>query len=259
VLQRKCIRWAADHADGLIGADPQMPASLYGRAADNWRPLLAIADLIGGDWPERARDVAALASGRSDDLASIQILHDIAAIFDERGVDKMSSEEIITALAEMEGRPWPEWGKSQKPITKNQLARLLEPHRIVPGTIRLPSGKTPKGYHLRAFDDALARYPLSGGQIDTTPQPLQDKGLRVFQNATRESDVAFQKDGKPLQGNGCGGVATQEPQSAGESDNDPFAGRDNDPFAGLKDASLPLSIDGDDELAIPPELDRRRR
>jgi putative DNA primase/helicase len=238
-LQCKCIRWAMDHADGLIGADPKMPGSLYGRAADNWRPLLAIADLIGGEWPKRARAVAVIASGRSDDLASIQILHDIAAIFGQRGVDKLSSEEIIHELSEMEGRPWPEWGNAQKSITKNQLAKLLEPHRIVPGTIRLPSGKTPKGYHLRAFDDALARYPLTCSQDATTPQPLQDKGLRVFQNATPKSDVAFQKDGKALRGNGCGVVAIPEPQSGGESD--------NDAFASLKDPSLKLRRGGPDE------------
>jgi len=35
-----------------------MPASLYGRAADNWRPLIAIADLAGSEWPARARRVA---------------------------------------------------------------------------------------------------------------------------------------------------------------------------------------------------------
>ena len=35
-----------------------MPASLDGRAADNWRPLIAIADLAGSEWPARARRVA---------------------------------------------------------------------------------------------------------------------------------------------------------------------------------------------------------
>ena len=46
-------------------------------------------------------------------------------------------------------------------ITKNQLAKLLDVHGIVPNNIRLPSGKIPKGYYLRAFAEALTRYPLS--------------------------------------------------------------------------------------------------
>lgn len=233
ILQRKCIRWASDHAEELIGANPVMPVSLYGRAADNWGPLLAIAELIGGDWTERARDVAVVASGRySDELASIQILHDVAAIFGDRGVDRLSSEEIVIELAEMEGRPWPEWGRQQKPITKNQLAKLLDAHNIVPTSVRMPTGKTPKGYHLRAFTAELTRYPPA--QTATSPQALKPKDFRAFRNATDDELVAFQNDKKRQKPNGCGGVAAQEPEQGGvEREND-----DGDPFAGLRDASL---------------------
>ena len=42
----------ADHASELREADPVVPPELHDRAADNWRPLLAIADLVGGEWPE---------------------------------------------------------------------------------------------------------------------------------------------------------------------------------------------------------------
>jgi putative DNA primase/helicase len=54
-IARRCARWAADHLAQLDRADPLVPGELHDRAADNWRPLLAIADLSGGDWPERAR------------------------------------------------------------------------------------------------------------------------------------------------------------------------------------------------------------
>ena len=42
---------AADNFDKLAEPDPKMP-DLNDRAADNWHPLLAIADLAGGTWPE---------------------------------------------------------------------------------------------------------------------------------------------------------------------------------------------------------------
>ena len=48
-----------------------MPAGLDDRAADCWRPLLAIAELVGGDWPERARAAALALSGgeaKQDDV-----------------------------------------------------------------------------------------------------------------------------------------------------------------------------------------------
>ena len=62
-LARKCARWAQDNLQNLKGADPMMPKQLNNRAADNWRPLFAIADVIGGDCPSRARR-AALAINR---------------------------------------------------------------------------------------------------------------------------------------------------------------------------------------------------
>ena len=52
-------RWAQDHDLALRDAEPDMPGSLFGRRADNWRHLLAIADLAGGTWPARARAAAA--------------------------------------------------------------------------------------------------------------------------------------------------------------------------------------------------------
>ena len=54
-LPAKLARWATDRADRVRGTDPDMPDGIFNRAADNWRPLLAIADAAGGDWPARAR------------------------------------------------------------------------------------------------------------------------------------------------------------------------------------------------------------
>jgi putative DNA primase/helicase len=53
-LARRCARWAADHAEKIRAARPSMPDGLHDRAQDNWEPLIAIADLAGGDWPKLA-------------------------------------------------------------------------------------------------------------------------------------------------------------------------------------------------------------
>jgi putative DNA primase/helicase len=63
VLRRKAARWAADNFAKLTDPDPKIPDALNDRAADNWRPLLAIADLAGEDWPKRAREAALVLSG----------------------------------------------------------------------------------------------------------------------------------------------------------------------------------------------------
>jgi putative DNA primase/helicase len=164
-LSRKVARWALDNADRIRSADPEMPEGVVNRAADNWRPLLAIADVAGGEWPPRARQ-AVQCTGASttgdDQSARVLLLTDICAIFAERGMDRLSSAELVAVLIAIEGRPWAEW-KAGKPITANGLARLLTPFRITPGTIRTSSG-TPKGYLRAQFEDAFARY-LPNGQL----------------------------------------------------------------------------------------------
>src|SRR5438045_2040209 len=48
-----------------------MPPSAYNRLADNWRPLFAIAQTAGGDWPRRALEAFnQLANPRCNTLAA---------------------------------------------------------------------------------------------------------------------------------------------------------------------------------------------
>jgi putative DNA primase/helicase len=78
-LARQAARWARDNADHVRGADPDIPAGVFNRAADNWRPLLAIADAAGGDWPERTRravQFVAAAVGDDDQSARVTLLAD---------------------------------------------------------------------------------------------------------------------------------------------------------------------------------------
>lgn len=66
-LARRCARFAADHAEAIRAARPSMPEGLHDRAQDNWEPLLAIADLAGGPWPEQARAAALALSGGDEE------------------------------------------------------------------------------------------------------------------------------------------------------------------------------------------------
>ena len=134
-----------------------MPSTLRGRGADNWRHLIAIADVAGGEWPLRARQAAeTLSAGRSEQSAGIMLLEDLRALFAARGTDRLPSAEIVEALGNMEDRPWSEW-KAGRPITVRQLARLLEPFGVSPNSIRTGTG-TIKGYLLSQFDEPFRRY-----------------------------------------------------------------------------------------------------
>lgn len=169
-LCRKAARWASDNLAVLRSADPRIPATLDDRAADNWRPLLAVADCAGGNWPELARHAARLLSGpNSDSSTGVTLLLDLRTLFAATSANRMSSSAICQALATMEDRPWKEYRRGT-PISQPQLANLLAPFGIGPHTIRLGS-ETPKGYEKADFQDAFVRYLLPNpAEAATTPQ-----------------------------------------------------------------------------------------
>lgn len=172
VLVRKAARWAKDHVEELRDADPKIPDDLNDRGADNWRPLLAIADLAGGGWQDWARSAAvSLSTDAIADQDSIrtQLLADIRSAFQNRTADRMSSDAIVAYLESLDDRPWSEFNRG-KPMTKAGLARLLKPFRILPTTIRLDGNRTAKGYYHSAFEDAFTRYLPA--QTVTTSQCL---------------------------------------------------------------------------------------
>jgi putative DNA primase/helicase len=172
-LRRQLVRWINDNRGRL--QRPMMPEGVINRDADNWRPLVAIADLVSPSWGERARELVRHAVGgrRDDGSTRIMLLTDVRAAFGEienGGSDevvdregeraRITSEALCAYLHQLADRPWPEYGRARKPLNERQLANLLRPLRIYPGTIRFgPNNKeTAKGYCRSAFDDAFTRY-----------------------------------------------------------------------------------------------------
>lgn len=187
VLARKMARWAKDHAARVAEADPAMPDGIINRRADNLRPLLAIADTAGGEWPERARKAAEASHNAEDDDASRfeLLLGDIRDAFAKEGeapvanmfaekVDvEIASADLVKELIAIEGRPWAEMGKSGKPLTQAKLARMLKPLGITPDHID-PQTRA-RGYKLTQFEEAFLRYlPPEGFQ---TVQPFRTQQI----------------------------------------------------------------------------------
>jgi hypothetical protein len=132
------------------------PETLHDRAQDLWRPLLAIAEAVGGDWTYRARRAAVELAGirPEDNSLGIQLLARIQSMFEREQTDRLSSETIVHVLADSEDRPWPE----RLPLTKAQLARLLAPFGIRPTIVHRSRTQVSRGYLAGDFADAFARY-----------------------------------------------------------------------------------------------------
>lgn len=162
VLRQKLCRWAEDNMDVLKNSQTSLPDELNDRAQDNWEPLLAIADCVGGNWGEKARQCALIMNSTDQDPQSVgeSLLTDIKKVFDQRNVDQLSTDELIKGLCEDEASRWRtfDYGKA---ISPRQLANRLRTFRIKPCTVRAKSttGKdTCKGYALKDFKDAFSSY-----------------------------------------------------------------------------------------------------
>jgi putative DNA primase/helicase len=202
-LRRRCLRWAQDHLEQLRNCDPVVPETLNDRAADNWRPLCAIAEVVGGAWPQRVRKAIAVLAGDDvdDEAAGVRLLEDIRQVFKDEQSEKIFSETLVKALHALEERPWSEWGQQRKPLSKTQLAGLLRPFEIRSKDVRLGADKA-KGYTKDDFADAWERYlsPLPASPAPQNETPRQGKnhaGFRVSQVET-SSDA---RNETPRQGN----------------------------------------------------------
>jgi hypothetical protein len=193
--------------------DPQMPHGIVNRAADNWRPLCAIAEAAGGDWPERARKAILASNPQTIEDASLieLLLGDIRDVFDKLRRDRVSSAEIIENLVEIVARPWVEFGKSGKPLTQNKLARLLKPLGIGPRVVRI-GDQTPSGYDRQQFDEAFERYLPEKGASDLNTSTNADAtgASEPFQTSTPVSPVEVRKSQKPNNDGLCCGVEVQK-------------------------------------------------
>jgi hypothetical protein len=183
-LARKAARWATDHADEIRDADPELPPALFNRDADNWSPLLAISEAAGGKCPEQAREAAAIccAAPGVEDASQLELLlGDIRDVFAaKQASESMAAGEITSAamvrkLVDIEGRPWAEIGKSQRPLTQNKLARLLKPLGVGPERVG-PEDERARGYKRERFTEAFDRYlPGQEGFQTVHPSRTQQK------------------------------------------------------------------------------------
>jgi putative DNA primase/helicase len=257
VLARQAARWAQDNAEAVRAADPAMPDGVYNRDADNLRPLLAIADVAAGEWPERARK-AALAGLEADDVDEgsrlellIRDIHDIFAASDH--LDRVASADLITRLVEIEPRPWAEYGRSGKPITQNKLARLLAPLKIAPTRQRLADGSNVRAYGRWQFKDAFARFVTPGGGLEPEQRNKRDEmgTSDPFQSGTPANDVPVEKCEKPNNDGPCSTVPDGKGGNGHEMPDIPgFLRRDREPATSAKAGLSAREIEEDAKWAL---------
>jgi putative DNA primase/helicase len=170
ILCRRVARWAADNIEALRDLDPLLPPNLNDRAADNWRPLVSIADQLGGDWPILARKAAAALSGGAQepaDTRGVRLLRDVREVLT---CEWLSTAALIERLVDLDEAPWRTWAHG-KPISDVTVGRMLAPYGIR-SRREQTGGKRERRYHREDFVDAWSRYlrepPVSSGHPGTS-------------------------------------------------------------------------------------------
>ncbi|WP_255245576.1 DUF3631 domain-containing protein [Sphingobium sp. D43FB] len=166
-LRDELATWAASVASAAEVLQPILPDCIADRNADVWGPLITVADLAGGIWPDAARSAAihAVASTKANERPSlgVQLLAEIRACFGD--ADRMTTADLLDKLLEDDEAPWGDL-RGRK-LDARKLAEMLREYGIRSSSIRMPSGQTPKGYKRDAFHEAWRCY-LPVSQSDAT-------------------------------------------------------------------------------------------
>lgn len=202
-LHQRIATWAASVAGRLAAGDfwPDMPESIADRDADVWEALLAVADLAGMDWPQRARGAAVALVAASKERApsiGVLLLRDIREVFHSLGTETLTTEQLLHGLNQMDESPWPTIRRGE-PLDGRGLSQRLAKYNI--GSKLHAGERGLRGYVVAQFTDAWSRYlppqsATSATSATSAPEPAAG-GARV-------ADVADKS--QPCPDCGFGGV-----------------------------------------------------
>jgi hypothetical protein len=185
IAYQQILMWRDDPALQL-DPDPKMPVGVKNRFADNWRPLLSIADALG--WGARAREaMITFAHEFQDADIKIVLLGDVRKVFDAHAADRLFSSAMLSALYELDA-DWSEFRGvrgDQQPhkLKSGELASMLRDFGIKPRPIwplnRTAKTKSARGYRRQQFEVVWRAYcsePVTPSQANDIKNLLRVDG-----------------------------------------------------------------------------------
>jgi hypothetical protein len=160
-LRDRIADWADLLGDDIVKEWPSMPEGIVDRNAEIWEPLIAVADAVGGEWPERARKACtALCKAAEDRRVSlgIRLLGDLRKIFGNSTA--MTTKSILETICSEDSvldddAPWA--NLRGNPIDSRRLAAILKPYGIKSCKVKI-DGKSLQGYRREDLWDSWQRY-----------------------------------------------------------------------------------------------------
>ena len=182
-LQRQLLRWAIDNKAAIKAASPKLPDIPNDRAVDNWHPLLAIAEVAGGGWPQKVNEALRVLNPAEEDDDSIKtvLLSKLRVLFNESLAAKhakflwtpdqdddfaLASTEIVKELNQNDEAPWADW-REGKGISAKKMADLLKGYKVK--SFQPTSGQN-RGMHYK-YGDLRPVFEAYLPPDPTPPQP----------------------------------------------------------------------------------------
>ncbi len=127
-------QWTVENAAKLVAVAPydesRFPQELSPRQQDCAEPLLQLADLIGGNWPDWARqalvNIYTIDDREEEDFVK-ELLHDLREMFAWKGNPPFLPTGFTLAYLHEHGQSfWKNWRDDGKPMDAMDLAALLK-------------------------------------------------------------------------------------------------------------------------------------
>jgi hypothetical protein len=180
-LRRKIVRWTNDYREEIAFANPVPPNVNNDRAADNWNPLLKIAQVAGGDWPALALKALTELNAVEHDEDSITavLLVSLGDAFEEEKACHpdgfVATDAILARLNENSEAPWADWRNGQG-LSAKKLGEILRPFGVK-SVVRRTDPADPKsrrnGYDWEKIFPVLERYVP--GHLTQNDSPSQKR------------------------------------------------------------------------------------
>lgn len=222
-VAQRIARWTSDNREQLGTYDPNFSNTAVHRIADRWRPLQAIAEIAGGEWPSRGLRAMHRLREASTPNTALTLL---ASVRDVMGSEeRISTAELVNRLCNMEDGAWCDFNTGEvdpqkRSIQPRQIGSLLRDYGVRPKDIRVGDG-VKKGYRSIDLEPVWERYVTGGRTPSISATELHSRrggGDTESSSATERDSVADGHGENTVDPAACSGVADSE---VGDEGNQP--------------------------------------
>lgn len=162
-LRAKIEVWAST---ATLAKSEELPDGITRRLREVWRPLQRVADVIGGDWPDRCRALAArhrdnIAAMRDDGIRHerphmvlIRDLYGVWPIEDGEHSAFVQGEELTRLLRRHSPEMWGDQQRDRDPINVQRMGKMLASNFNITTDRRRCDGLRERGYREERFRPA---------------------------------------------------------------------------------------------------------